>query len=176
MGRFTQGAAGYGYVLVVCLVGLALFALVTPHGRVAAAPPVDYSADRAGAAGTAPYPVVAPREVPPGWTPESSILTRDGGAVTWRLGFATRARTHALVAQSDERPPAGFADRMANTERVSGSRVIGGVSWEERVRPDKDQRSLVRVLPDHAIVVTGTADWDDLTALAGALVAQPPIR
>jgi Protein of unknown function (DUF4245) len=170
--RFTQGFLGYAFALAVCLAGVGLFLLVTPRDQSEHIPRVDYSIDRINAARSAPYEIVAPRQVLPNWVPNSSTLTQDG-TVTWRLGFATAKRQHAMVAQSNERPPAGFANRMANTDKASGSRQIDGVTWQERVRPDKNQRSLVRILPDHTVVVTGTADWDELTALVTTLTPQP---
>ncbi|GAA0378573.1 hypothetical protein GCM10009530_31480 [Microbispora corallina] len=169
--RFTQGFLGYAFALFVVLAGVGLFLLVTPQDRTEHIPRVDYSIDQVNAARSAPYEVVAPRQVPADWVPNSSTLTQDGG-VTWRLGFATAKREHAMVAQSDERPPGAFANRMANTETASGSLRIGAVTWQERVRPDKNQRSLVRVLPDHTVVVTGTAGWDELSALAASLSPQ----
>ncbi|GGO08916.1 hypothetical protein GCM10010116_18130 [Microbispora rosea subsp. aerata] len=173
MGRFTQGFYGYAFALLVCLAAIGVFLLITPQSRTEHIPRVDFTIDRANAARTASYEVVAPDQVLPNWVPNSSSLTQKNGAVTWRLGFATAKRQHAMVAQSDEKPSADFVNRMANTDKPGGSRQIDGVTWEERFRQDKNQRSLVRVFPDHAVVVTGTADWDELTALARTLTPQP---
>ncbi|WP_204013370.1 DUF4245 domain-containing protein [Sphaerimonospora thailandensis] len=173
MGRFTQGIYGYVFALLVCLAGAGLFLLVTPQSRTEHIPRVDFSIDQINAARAASYEIVSPREVLPNWVPNSSNLTDNAGAVTWRLGFATARRQHAMLAQSDEQPSGEFANRMANTDKVTGSRQINGETWQERLRQDKNQRSLVRVLPDRTVVVTGTADWAELTALAQSLVAQP---
>lgn len=173
MGRFTQGIYGYVFAMFVCLVGVGLFLLITPQSRTERIPRVDYSIDQANAVRAAPYEVLSPREVLPDWVPNSSNLTDRGGTVTWRLGFATAEREHAMLAQSNEQPPGEFANRMANTDKVIGSREINGVTWEERFRSDKNQRSLVRILPDRTVVVTGSADWAELTALARSLVPQP---
>ncbi|WP_433497975.1 DUF4245 domain-containing protein [Sphaerimonospora sp. CA-214678] len=173
MGRFTQGIYGYVFAVLVCLAGAGLFLLVTPQSRTEHIPRVNYSIDQANAARAATYEIVSPREVLPDWVPNSSTLTDEGGAVTWRLGFATAQRQHAMLAQSDERPLDDFANRMANTDKATGSRDINGETWQERIRQDKNQRSLVRILPDRTVVVTGTADWAELTALAESLVAQP---
>ncbi|GII52998.1 hypothetical protein Pth03_13870 [Planotetraspora thailandica] len=173
MGRLTQGLYGYAFALFVCLAAVGLFLLVTPQSRTGHVPRIDYSIDQANAARTASYQVEAPRQVLPKWVPNSSSLTQTGSTVSWRLGFATEKEMHALVAQSDEQPQAGFADRMANTDKVSGTRQINGVAWQERFRSDKDQRSLVRILPDHTVVVTGSADWQELSALAGSLSPVP---
>jgi hypothetical protein len=168
--RFTQGFYGYAFALFVCLAAVGLFLLVTPQSRTEHIPRVNYSIDQVNAVRTAPYAIEAPRAVLPNWVPTSSRLTRQGTTVTWRLGFATGKRMHAMLAQSNEQPLAGFANRMANSDKPTGSRQINGATWEERFRQDKNQRSLVRTLPDHVVVVTGSASWDELTALAGSLV------
>ncbi|ADG89765.1 DUF4245 domain-containing protein [Thermobispora bispora] len=169
----TQGIAGYVWAMLVCVGVALLLHACMPQGRGEHIPRVNYSIDKANAAAAAPYEIVAPSHEPPEWVPTSSNLTRNGSTVTWRLGFATAKRQHAMVAQSNEQPPEVFANRMANTDKVSGSRQINGVTWQERVREDKNQRSLVRISPEHAVVVTGTADWDELTALAQILTPVP---
>ncbi len=62
---------------------------------------------------------------------------------------------------------------MANTDKAAGSQQVGGVAWERRFREDKNQRSLVRVLPDVTLVITGTADWTELGELAARLQQRP---
>jgi len=77
------------------------------------------------------------------------------------------------VIQSDEKPAAGFANRMANSDKVVGTQEINGQLWERRLREDKDQRTLVRVMPDVTVVITGTADWPELAELASTLRQRP---
>ncbi|WP_285704013.1 DUF4245 domain-containing protein [Microtetraspora sp. NBRC 16547] len=173
MRRFTEGFYGYAFALIVCLAVGSLILLFMPNGKNEHIPRIDFSIDKVNAARAAPYAVEAPREVLPNWVPTSSQLTEKDGVVTWRLGFATGKRMHAMVAQSDEQPFADFANRMANSDKATGTRQINGTAWEERFRQDKNQRSLIRVLPDHTVMVTGSADWDELTALAASLVVQP---
>jgi hypothetical protein len=170
--RFMQGFLGYAVALAVCLAAIGLFLFVTPAGEPHI-PRIDYSIDLANASRSASYQVLAPTAPPKGWVPTSSRLVTAKGTVTWRLGFATASSSHAMLAQSDERPPTGFANRMANTDKVAGTEQIGGVTWERRVREDKNQRSLVRVLPGSAVVVTGQADWPELVALAADLRPAP---
>ncbi|GIH28914.1 hypothetical protein Aph01nite_72240 [Acrocarpospora phusangensis] len=173
MRQFTQGFYGYAFALFVCLLAVGAFLLITPQSRTEHIPRVDFTIDTANAARLAKFEVEVPRAVPAGWTPTSSRVTQDKGTVTWRLGFATGKRMHAMLAQSDEAPTAAFANRMANTETVTGTQQIAGNTWEQRVREDKNQRSLVRVLPDRTIIITGSADWSELTALATALTPAP---
>ncbi|GAA1269129.1 hypothetical protein GCM10009677_22090 [Sphaerisporangium rubeum] len=167
MRRFSEGFLGYALAVLFCLAIVGLFLLITPQSRTEHIPRVDYSMTLAQLRRTAPYEVRAPEPVPANWVPNSSTLD-PGGHTTWRLGFATADRSHALLAQSDE-PAASFASRMANSDRTTGTRQINGVTWQERVRPDKNQRTLVNVQPDVTIVVTGQADWQELTTLAASL-------
>ncbi|WP_285775252.1 DUF4245 domain-containing protein [Microtetraspora sp. NBRC 13810] len=173
MDRFTQGLLGYAVALVLCLGVVGLFLLITPVGDSEHIPSIDYSIDAANFRHAAPYEVWTPSATPAKWVPTSSRVVREKGAVSWRLGFATAARSHAMLAQSDEKPTGEFANRMANSDKSVGTQTIGGATWERRVREDKDQRSLVLITPDATAVVTGQADWTELTTLAATLHRQP---
>ncbi|MFC4587355.1 DUF4245 domain-containing protein [Sphaerisporangium corydalis] len=171
MRRFTEGFYGYAFAVLVCLALVGVFLLIAPQSRQEHIPRVDYSMTLAALRRAAPYEVRAPEPVPADWVPNSSTVDQRK-YVTWRLGFATARRSHAMLAQSDE-PGPEFANRLANTDKVTGHRQINGTAWEERFRPDKKQRSLVSVQPGVTVVVTGLADWDELTQLAASLKAQP---
>ncbi|MEU4831542.1 DUF4245 domain-containing protein [Streptosporangium sp. NPDC023615] len=175
MRKFTEGFYGYAFAMAVCLAAVGLFLLITPQSRTEHIPKVDYALTLSDLRRTAPFQVWAPEPVAAGWVPNSSRRTNDDGRTTWRLGFATAKRAHAMLAQSDEKPPAEFANRLSNTSTVTDTVQIGGATWERRVREDKNQRSLVRFLPDATVVVTGTAAWDELSALAGSLRQQSKI-
>jgi hypothetical protein len=172
--RFTQGLYGYAVALFVCLAGAGLFLLVTPQSRDEHIPRRDYSITVANFGHSVPYGVWAPKEDPPGWVPNSNrIADGENGAKVLYLGYATAKREHAMFAQSNEQPAAGFASRMANSDKAVGTQQVGGVTWEQRYRKDKNQRSLVRILPDVTLVITGTADWPELADLAGRLQQRP---
>ncbi|GGM83288.1 hypothetical protein GCM10010106_32430 [Thermopolyspora flexuosa] len=176
MGRFTQGFVGYAFALLVCLGAVGLFLLVTPQSRTERIPEVNFSIDLANARRQASFEVWAPEPVPANWVPNSSRIAPDQAFFTWRLGFATAKRRHAMLAQSDEQPAAEFANRMANSDKPVGTVEIAGATWEKRERPDKNQRTLIRFLDGATVVVTGTADWDELTTLATSLKAYPKVE
>ncbi len=174
MRRFTEGFYGYAVALFVCLGAAGLFLLVTPQSSGEHIPKLDYSITVANFSRTVPYQVWAPGKDPEGWVPNSNkIATGEGGAQVLHLGYATAKREHAVVIQSDEKPPAGFANRMANSDKVVGTEQINGKTWERRFREDKDQRTLVLPLPEVTVVVTGTADWPELTEIATLLQQRP---
>ncbi|MEV4398053.1 DUF4245 domain-containing protein [Nonomuraea sp. NPDC049607] len=170
MRRFTQGFYGYAVALFVCMAGVGLFMLVAPQSREEHIPRLDYSITVANFGHGVPYQVWSPQKDPAGWVPNSNRIAKgQNGAQVLYLGYATAARQHAMFAQSDEKPAAEFANRMTGIAKPSGNQQVGGVTWEKRFREDKNQRSLVRVLPDVTLVITGTADWPELTELAGLL-------
>ncbi|NBE99559.1 DUF4245 domain-containing protein [Nonomuraea sp. KC401] len=174
MRRFTEGFYGYAVALLVCLVGAGVFLLVTPQSRDEHIPRVEYSITVANFGHEVPYRVWAPRNDPAGWVPNSNrIAAGNAGAKVLFLGYATAEREHAMFAQSDEKPAAGFASRMANSDKAVGTQQIGGATWERRFREDKNQRTLVRMLPDVTLVITGTADWPELAQLASVLQQRP---
>ncbi|MBF8192819.1 DUF4245 domain-containing protein [Nonomuraea sp. K274] len=170
MRRFTQGFYGYAVALFVCLAGAGLFLLVTPQSREQHVPRLEYSITVANFGHEVPYGVWAPQRDPSGWVPNSNRIAQgESGARVLYLGYATANKQHAMFVQSDEQPAAAFASRMANTDKAVGTQQIGGVAWEQRYREDKNQRSLVRVLPEVTLVITGTADWPELAELAALL-------
>ncbi|QYC44957.1 hypothetical protein Nocox_37015 [Nonomuraea coxensis DSM 45129] len=174
MRRFTDGFYGYAVALFICLAGAVAFVLIAPQGREEHIPRRDYSITVANFSHDVPYQVWSPRQDPAGWVPNSNRIAQGkNGAQVLYLGFATAKREHAMFAQSDERPAAEFANRMANSDKAVGTQEIGGETWERRFREDKNQRTLVRVLPDVTLVVTGTADWPELAELAGLLQQRP---
>ncbi|MEV0229969.1 DUF4245 domain-containing protein [Nonomuraea sp. NPDC050786] len=174
MRRFTQGFYGYVVALFVCLAAAGLFLLIAPQSREEHIPRLDYSITVANFGHSVPYGVYAPQSDPAGWVPNSNKIAKgENGAQVLYLGYATAKRQHAMFAQSNERPAAGFASRMANSDKAVGTQQVGDVTWEQRFRQDKNQRSLVRVLPEVTLVITGTADWPELAELASVLRQRP---
>jgi len=159
---------------VTCLILCALFLVATPRPTTPLAVPVNYQGDLVKFRRAAPYPVLAPRSLPPAWQPVSSRLTLvPGGAVSWHLGFVTPSGGIASLEESSERP-APFILRMTNNGNMLPGVWIGGTWWSRRWRQDKDQRSMYRSARGaFTIVVTGTAGWQELSVLANSLSQQP---
>lgn len=170
MRRFTQGFYGYAVALGVCVVAAVLFLLVTPQSREEHIPKREYTITVANFNRDVPYKIWEPAQDPSGWIPNSNrIVKGSDGSPTLYLGYATAAREHAMFVQSAEQPAAGFASRIANSDKVIGTQQIAGQPWEKRFREDKKQRTLVRTLPGVTLIVTGTADWPELATLASSL-------
>ncbi|MEU6999515.1 DUF4245 domain-containing protein [Nonomuraea sp. NPDC046570] len=179
MRRFTEGFYGYAVALLVCVAAAGLFLLITPQSREEHIPRLDYTITVANFNRAVPYQVWGPAKDPVDWVPNSNRIAKgDKGADVLYLGYATDkrggdTRAHAMFAQSGEQPAAAFASRLANTDKAAGTQQIGGQAWERRFREDKNQRSLIRFLPDTTLIVTGTADWDQLATYAATLKLHP---
>jgi hypothetical protein len=171
--------ANYAVVLlgfVAVAVVVVLFVGARQQERL---PEVDYTADAAALAEFAPYTAYTPEDTPQGWTPTSSRLD-DGGAlaggepqepVTWDLGFATASDEYASLRISDAEPREFIAEMTQNGE-ADGEQMVDGEQWERYVG-DEGQLSLVRETEDATLVVTGTADYEELAELAASLEPQP---
>ncbi|HEU5157933.1 MAG TPA: DUF4245 domain-containing protein [Streptosporangiaceae bacterium] len=169
--RVRGGARRYAAAAALCagLVAVLWLLVVRPNAR--AEPRVDVAGQAARFRALAPYQTYAPQGPLAGWRATSSRIT--GDPVAWHLGFRTARGGYAAVEQSDE-APATFVPRMANRDRPVGAQQVAGATWERYYRQDKRQYTLARRLPGVTLVVTGTAGYDELAALAATLRPQPP--
>jgi hypothetical protein len=174
--RLMSTLPGFSMALLSCLVVVGLVILITPRRNEGAMPRVDYQSDLTGLRAIAPYAAQAPEGLPQQWYPTSTRLSgRAGGPIAWHLGFYTPQKEYAALEESNETPEGAgnFVDRMTSQGHPDGTSQIAGATWDRTFRPDKKQRSLVRRLPGLTLIVTGTASYEELAVLAGALKAQP---
>ncbi|MFF5260700.1 DUF4245 domain-containing protein [Actinomadura viridis] len=175
--RLTTGLGGFTLAMAACLLLVGAIFLVTPRGEKEVLPTIDYGGHLWAMRSGAPYTVHAPEGLPAGWRPTSSrvhgLNDKDGEPVAWHLGFLTPSDQYAALEQSNEKPSA-YIPRMTNIKKTVGTRQVGGATWNQYHRKDKNAYSLARTLPGGVtLVVTGTASFDELAVLAGALKAQP---
>ncbi|MEV5747665.1 DUF4245 domain-containing protein [Actinoallomurus sp. NPDC052308] len=174
--RLTSGVPGFAMAMLSCLVVVGFVLLVTPRRNPNAIPQADYHGDLNGLVAIAPFTVQAPQGLDPKWYPTSSRLSgRANGPIGWHLGYYTPGKQYAALEESNERPDGsdGFVARMTSQGKPDGSLQVAGAAWDKTLRKDKNQRSLVRRLPGVTLVVTGTASYEELAALAGSLRPQP---
>jgi hypothetical protein len=174
--RLMSTLPGFSMALLACLAVVGLVILITPRRNDNALPRADYQSDLAGLRAIAPYAVQAPQGLPQQWYPTSTRLSgHAGGPISWHLGFNTPQKEYAALEESNETPEGAgnFVDRMTSQGHPDGTFQIAGATWNRTFRPDKKQRSLVRRLPGLTLIVTGTASYDELAVLAGALRTQP---
>ncbi|MFB4312966.1 DUF4245 domain-containing protein [Actinomadura sp. 21ATH] len=173
--RLTTGLGGFSLAMVASLALVGVIYLITPRSDEEVLPKVDYSTQLWAMRSDAPYTVYAPEGLPATWRPTSSRMhgLGGGGPVAWHLGFLTPREEYAALEQSNEKP-AAYIPRMTNIKKSIGTQQVNGVAWTKHHREDKNARSLVRTLPEGpTLVVTGTASFEELAVLAGALKPQP---
>jgi uncharacterized protein DUF4245 len=173
--RLRGGGREYATAAVACVGLVGLLGLLVAGAGGRPGPPVDVATQAARLRAVAPYQTYVPRRLPPGWRATVSRITgtRGNGPVAWHLGCRTAGDGYAAIEESDE-DPATFVSRMANRDRPEGTRQVAGATWERYYRSDKKQYSLARRLPGVTLVVTGTASYEELAALAASLRPQPP--
>jgi hypothetical protein len=172
--RPRGGGRQYTTAAVACAGLVALLGLLVAGAGGRPSSRVDVATQAARLRAVAPYQTYAPFRLPAGWRATASRITgtRQDGPVAWHLGCRTARGGYAAVEESDENP-AAFASRMANRDRPEGTQQVAGATWERYYRSDKKQYSLARRLRGVTLVVTGTASYDELAALAAALRPQP---
>jgi hypothetical protein len=123
-----------------------------------------------------PFPVQVPANLPTGWVPTSAWF--DGpeqqpglsGSVL-HIGYETPSGTYAEVKQTDgarDYAIKTWADSAVSQDVVD----VDGEQWSRLVSPDTGTKALVRAddgKPNVFVVVTGKADWPELTELAASL-------
>lgn len=184
--RLTAGPGQFALAIGACLLLVLAVFLITPRGseRPDLLKTVNWEHDARALARTCTYESYVPQGLPSGWRPNSTQLTGTDGEkdkVAWHLGFTTPAGHYAALEQSNETAegPRGFVRRMTNVYQSSpqqsiGIQTINGQAWDQYSQKDKRQFSLVRRLPKSTVIVTGTADFAELTILASSLKPQTP--
>jgi hypothetical protein len=125
----------------------------------------------------APYPVVAPVNLPPGWRSVQATWVRTGDPYLsgnasprnlWKLGFLTTDEVFVGLTQGDLRPDDLVRDETRDGT-VDGQSVVGDQTWERRVSPDGRTRSLVESTPKVTTIVSADLPYEALDAYAGIL-------
>ena len=169
-GTETLGDMSRSLGLVVAVVALVFLVSRAPGSDEKELRPVTYSDDVASARRAADFPVYAPPQAPPGWTPTSGYVRAaegEGATVVLRIGFVTAAGSFAGTAQGDGDRQALLDDVAGEEAQEVGDAVVAGLDWQ--VLRDGDTTSYVRDVDGSTLVVTGDADRAELELLAAAL-------
>lgn len=125
----------------------------------------------------APYPVLAPVNLPPGWRAVQATWVKAGDAYLngdpsarnlWKLGFLTTDDVFVGLSQGDLQPTALIADETRKGV-VDGQSVVGDQTWERRISPDGRTRSLVESTPKVTTIVSADLPYEALDTYAGIL-------
>ena len=156
-----------------CLLAAAVVVVAIPAPHAAEPVTVSYRADLAKLARLAPYPAVAPQDLPASWRAVGSGLAVGGangpGTVTWHLDFTTPDGLLASLEETNA-DAAAFVRGMTNNGTALMPSPANGQTWNLSATPARGQRSMYRTSPaGFTLVVTGNAGWAELRQLAASL-------
>lgn len=162
---------------VITLPVLLLTLLFTRNLDDAPVTVVDWRPVLAQARAQAPYPVLAPTNLPPEWRATQVTWVKTGQPFingdpavrnTWQLGFLAPDDTFIGLNQGDSRAEEFVQDR-SRRGLPDGESVIAGKTWRRLVSEDERTRSLVLSEPRVATVVVGDTSFEALESYAGTL-------
>ena len=138
---------------------------------------VDWQPVLTDARSEAPFPVLAPVNLPPGWRPVQATWVKTGEPYLngdpsarnlWKLGFLTSDDVFIGLTQGDLQP-----DELVSTETregtADGKSTIGGQTWERFVSPDDRTRSLVQRSDKVTTIVSADLPFEALETYVGIL-------
>ncbi|MEW1638228.1 DUF4245 domain-containing protein [Streptomyces sp. NPDC093801] len=127
---------------------------------------VDYRVETLTARRAAPYPVAAPVGLPEQWRATSVTFERKN-ANAWHLGFLDPDQQYVAIEQSTDASKKNL-DKLTQKAAPTGqTQQVGDRAWERWDGEKYD--ALVRQEQGHVTVVTGTASFERLGAMAAAL-------
>jgi len=156
-----------------CLLAVAIVVVAVPMPHAAEPVTVSYRGDLTRLVALAPYPAVAPADLPGSWQPVSSALAVGGangpGTVTWQLGYMTPSGSLASLEETNA-SAAAFISRMTNDGTALAPRRLATRTWHLSSTPSRDQRSMYYTSSvGYTVVVTGNATWAQLREFAASL-------
>lgn len=125
----------------------------------------------------APFPVLAPTNLPDGWRAtqaewiEAGDPYRNGQPSVrnlWSLGFLTPDQVFIGLDQGDG-PPDDLVEEQTRDGTGDGQSTVNGQTWQRRLSPDGRTRSLVRTEPKVTSIVSGDLSYQGLEAYAVTL-------
>lgn len=151
---------------VIVLVAGFIFIFI-PHDD--SEPPVkrvDYRIELLTARRAAAYPVAAPEGLSKQWKATSVRFHGEEGD-RWHLGFHDPDGQYVAIEQSTQKPARFIDDASQGAEETKATERIGGRTWQRYEGGRYD--ALVLKDKGSTTVVTGTASFERLTAMAEAL-------
>ncbi|MFB6837450.1 DUF4245 domain-containing protein [Streptomyces sp. NPDC056361] len=165
--RGRQTVRGMFQSLGVILVAAGVMYLFIPHGEESE--PVkakDYRVELLTAQRAAPYPVLAPEGLGDGWKATVVSYKREN-ADAWQLGFLSPDTQYVAIHQSTAAANTYVPDVTQRAKNTGRTETVAGQVWQRWEGPKYD--ALVRTDGGATTVVTGTASFERLAEMAGAL-------
>ncbi|MEZ0091146.1 DUF4245 domain-containing protein [Streptacidiphilus sp. EB129] len=154
-------------LIAVMAAGLVIY-LFVPHSGGNGVHPVEYQVALDTAQRAAPYPLLAPKELPSGWN--ATAVGFDGGDpqnAQWTLGFIDAGGQYVAIRQSNGPEAAFLADATTNGVKESGTSTVGGQVWSH-YQGDR-YRALVLRTGTETTALTGTESFAQLEQFAATL-------
>ena len=138
---------------------------------------VDWAPVATAFASSVTWPVLVPNALPAGWRATSARITPTvDGRTALHVGWLTADQQYAALEQSDTADVdyvRGTSDAGDPVATGPATVVLSGRSWQRLVSGDGTTRSLVLVViagtSKVTYVVTGSAQWPELDAVASSL-------
>ena len=162
-------------VILIPLVVIAVLFTDLPKDKAVAE--VDWRPVLTAARREAPFPVLAPTNLPEGWVATQVDWVRKGEPYRdgqpsarnlWSLGFLTPDQVFIGLDQGDG-PPTDLVEDQTRAGTGDGRSTVDGQAWERRLSPDGRTRSLVRTQPQVTTIVSGDLPYEALEAYAVTL-------
>jgi len=140
---------------------------------------VDYQPVLTRARAEAPYPVLAPINLPADWRPTrvSWLKVGDPGLNRapsvrnqWQLGYLAPDGVYVAVNQGDLLPQELIGDETREG-LADGESAVSGSTWRRMISPDERTRSLVQTTAQVTTIVVGDTGYEALEAFAATLQA-----
>ncbi|WP_158548159.1 DUF4245 domain-containing protein [Desertihabitans brevis] len=125
----------------------------------------------------APFPVLAPVQLPEGWVPTRATWVAQGERALndepsprnqWTLGYLDPSETYLSVEQGDG-PVETYLVEATREGRPEATSQVGEQTWQQYLSADGRTRSLVLTEPAVTTVVSGDVPYEELVAFAGTL-------
>ncbi|MFJ3900826.1 DUF4245 domain-containing protein [Streptomyces sp. NPDC090025] len=168
--RGRQTVRGMFQSLAVIMIAAGVMYIFIPHDEKAN--PVeakDYRVELLTAQRAAPYPVLAPVGLGEDW--KATVVSYDRQADNaWKLGFLDPDTQYVAIQQSTAEPKK-YVPKVTHEAKDTGkTQTVAGQVWQRWEGPKYD--ALVRTEGGATTVVTGTASFERLAQMAGALQSK----
>lgn len=123
------------------------------------------------------FPLLAPQQLPDGWTcvrarwtpiGEPGLGGEEAVGDTWQLGYLTPSTMYISLDQRDG-APRSLVKEASRDGRPDGTSTVAGAEWERFVTDDGRTRTLALVDGSQATVVSGDLPYEALEAFVGTL-------
>lgn len=168
--RANASVIGMVVALLVCVLAFLPIVLMNPAPKSSGyRPNVDVSAIAANAADVAGFTPAAP-DTGETFSPNYARWESGSGSgvPTWEVGYLTPKQAFIGLTQTKQANPTWLLQKTSNAP-VTGTRSAGGRDWELRDN-GKGTRSMVLAYRGTTVILAGTAELDEFSVLAAAVV------